>query len=63
VTASIVHDNRRGGPERVTEVVNERAPDGFTDLDDVTGHAELEAIVKGYSTLAGFHQSQLNRQA
>ena len=29
-TAKIVQDNRAGGPERVIDVVEERAPDGFT---------------------------------
>jgi hypothetical protein len=42
-------------------VVEERAPDGFTHLDEVASHAELEAIVKGYSKMAGFDQTQVNR--
>ncbi len=60
-TAKIVRDNRTGGPERVIDLVEERAPSGFTNLDDVATHAELEAIVKGYSKMAGFHQTQVNR--
>ncbi len=60
-TATIVHNNRRGGPERVIDLVAERAPDGFTDIDEVAGRAELEAIVKGYSAMAGFDQAQVNR--
>ena len=61
VTAKIVRDNRSGGPERVIDVVEERAPDGFRRLDEVAGHAELETIVKGYSKMAGFDQAQVNR--
>src|SRR5262252_4996835 len=61
VTAKIVQDNRSGGPERVIDVVEERAPDGFAHLDEVVSHAELAAIVKGYSQMAGFDQSQVNR--
>jgi 2-polyprenyl-6-methoxyphenol hydroxylase-like FAD-dependent oxidoreductase len=61
VTAKIVHDNRRGGPERVIDVVEERAPDGFVNLDTVVSHAELESIVKGYARMAGFDQTQVNR--
>jgi 5-methylphenazine-1-carboxylate 1-monooxygenase len=61
VTAKIVQDNRTGGPERVIDVVEERAPNGFVHLDEVVSRAELEAIVKGYSKLAGFDQSQVNR--
>jgi 2-polyprenyl-6-methoxyphenol hydroxylase-like FAD-dependent oxidoreductase len=60
-TAQIVQDNRAGGPERVIDVVEERAPEGFTHLDEVASHAELVAIVKGYSKMAGFDQSQVNR--
>jgi hypothetical protein len=60
-TAKIVQDNRSGGPERVINVVEERAPNGFAHLDEVASHAELEAIVKGYSQMAGFDQSQVNR--
>ena len=60
-TAKIVLDNRAGGPERVIDVVEERAPDGFAHLDEVASHAELEAIVKGYSKMAGFDQTQVNR--
>jgi 5-methylphenazine-1-carboxylate 1-monooxygenase len=60
VTARIVQDNRVGGPERVIDVVEARAPDGFVSLDQVASHAELEAIVKGYSKMAGFDQTQVN---
>jgi hypothetical protein len=60
VTAKIVQDNRSGGPERVIDVVEERAPHGFANLVEVVSHAELEAIVKGYSKMAGFDQTQVN---
>ena len=61
MTAKIVRDNRSGGPERVIDVVEERAPDRFASLEEVASHAELEAIVKGYSRMAGFDQTQVNR--
>jgi 2-polyprenyl-6-methoxyphenol hydroxylase-like FAD-dependent oxidoreductase len=60
-TARIVEDNRSGGPERVIDVVEQRAPDGFARLDEVASRSELEAIVKGYSKLAGFDRTQVNR--
>lgn len=60
VTAKIVQDNRSGGPERIIDVVEGRAPDGFAHLDEIASHAELEAIVKGYSQMAGFDQAQVN---
>jgi hypothetical protein len=35
---------------------------GDADIDEVAGRAELEAIVRGYSAMAGFGQSQVNRE-
>ena len=53
-TRDIVLSNRRGGPERVVDVVSERAPEGFARLDEVIAPEELEAISKGYAVMAGF---------
>lgn len=58
-TAEIVRTNRSGGPERVIDEVNARAPEGFDNLDDVISREELEAIVAGYSKLAGFAREDL----
>ena len=60
MTAEIVLNNRKGGPERVIDVLEERAPDGFTDVDAVASHAEREAIVRGYASMAGFAREQVN---
>ena len=60
MTAEIVLNNRKGGPERVIDVLEERAPDGFTDLDAVASHAEREAIVRGYASMSGFAREQVN---
>ena len=59
-TAEIVLNNRKGGPERVIDVLEERAPDGFTDVDAVASHAEREAIVRGYASMSGFARDQVN---
>jgi 2-polyprenyl-6-methoxyphenol hydroxylase-like FAD-dependent oxidoreductase len=53
-TAEIVRSNRRGGPERVVDVVSARAPEGFARLEDVIGREELAAIAGGYAAMAGF---------
>ena len=53
-TAAIVHANRSGGPERVIDLVESRAPSGFTQLEDVASEAELRAVVGGYAQMAGF---------
>ena len=60
-TAEIVRLNRKGGPERVIDEVEKRAPAGFEFVDRVLSHAEREAIVKGYAGKAGFTQSQVNK--
>lgn len=58
-TAEIVRLNRKGGPERVIDEVEKRAPAGFEYVDRVMSHAEREAIVKGYAGKAGFAQTQI----
>jgi 2-polyprenyl-6-methoxyphenol hydroxylase-like FAD-dependent oxidoreductase len=60
MTAEIILNNRKGGPERVIDVLEERAPDGFTDIDAVASHAEREAIVRGYASMSGFAREQVN---
>lgn len=50
-TSEIVAINRKGGPERVVDVVGERAPEGFADLSAVVAREELEAIVRGYAAM------------
>jgi 2-polyprenyl-6-methoxyphenol hydroxylase and related FAD-dependent oxidoreductases len=53
-TEKIILANREGGPERVIDVVEARAPEGFANIDEVASHEEREAIVRGYAKLAGF---------
>lgn len=53
-TAEIVRLNRGGGPERVIDEVEKRAPAGFTDIEAVLSHADRAAIVGGYAGTAGF---------
>jgi 5-methylphenazine-1-carboxylate 1-monooxygenase len=60
MTAEIVLNNRKGGPERVIDVLEQRAPDGFSDVDAVASYAEREAIVRGYASMAGFAREQVN---
>ena len=53
-TATVVRSNRLGGPERVIDLVDSRAPDGFARLEDVATEAELRSVVGGYAQMAGF---------
>ena len=60
--AKLVVANRAGGPEGVIDLIEARAPDGFDDIDRVASHAEREAVVRGYASMAGFTREQVNRQ-
>ncbi|MPZ20396.1 MAG: hypothetical protein GEV06_21145 [Luteitalea sp.] len=60
-TAEIVRMNRAGGPERVIDEVERRAPDGFDRIDDVVKINELKSIVKGYAKVSRFALEQVNR--
>ncbi len=44
-TAAIVHANRTGGPEGVIDAVEERAPDGFSDIEHVLSYEERRRLV------------------
>lgn len=57
-TAAIVQANRMGGPERVIDLVEARAPDGFESLSDIASEAELRAIVGDYQSMAGFETAR-----
>ena len=62
-TAEVVRLNRRGGPEGVIDAVEERAPDGFANIDEVMSFEERKAIVRGYASTAGFAREQVNKAA
>jgi 2-polyprenyl-6-methoxyphenol hydroxylase-like FAD-dependent oxidoreductase len=62
-TAEIVRSNRTGGPEEVIDAVEELAPDGFSDIDQVLSYEQRAAIVRGYAKKAGFSREQLSQAA
>lgn len=53
-TGAIVLANRQLGPEAPMQLVHERAPDGFDDIDDVISRDEILAVTEGYRRTAGF---------
>ena len=61
MTADIVRSNRSGGPEGVIDAVEQRAPDGFDNIDSVLSYEERKAIVRGYAAKAGFAKEQVNK--
>ena len=63
MTAQVVQMNRKGGPEGVIDAVEARAPDGFSNVEDVLSFEQRKAIVRGYASTAGFAREQVNKAA
>jgi 2-polyprenyl-6-methoxyphenol hydroxylase-like FAD-dependent oxidoreductase len=61
-TAAVVAANRQVGPEKCMEIVEERAPNGFTNLDEIISAQELEEISRAYKRTAGFDPEVLNNR-
>ena len=59
-TAKVVAANRANGPEQVMQLVETRAPEGFTDLDAVITTEEREEHARSYKRVAGFDVEGLN---
>ena len=59
-TSAIVLANRGDGPDKVLDIVEDRAPDGFDRLDDVISAQELQDIAAAYKTTAGMDVQALN---
>ena len=60
-TAKIVLANRGEGPDIILQIAEDRAPNGFDNIEDVISSAELEAISSRYKQTAGFDVKQVNR--
>src|SRR5690606_14931924 len=63
MTTQNVRMDRQGGPEGVIDAVGARAPDGFSNIEDVLSYEQRKAIVRGYAGVAGFAREQVNRPA
>lgn len=61
-TANIVLTNRKNGPEQVMQIAQERAPEGFADIEQVIPREELEAIAARYKQAAGFSVEAVNEK-
>jgi 2-polyprenyl-6-methoxyphenol hydroxylase-like FAD-dependent oxidoreductase len=62
-TAAVVRSNRRFGPERVLQMVEERIRGPEDDIASVVTRKELDEITRGYRRIAGFDVEILNRKA
>ena len=59
-TAEIVLANRRQGPSEIQTIVEQRAPNGFDNIESVLSAAERAAIAEGYQRMAGFDRLSVN---
>lgn len=59
-TTQLVILNRGNGPERVMQMVEERAPNGFNVVTEVLTQEELEEVANNYKKVAGFQVEALN---
>lgn len=59
-TSQLVLLNRGNGPERVMQMVEERAPNGFNVVTEVLSQEELEEVANNYKKVAGFQVEALN---
>lgn len=62
-TAKIVLANRGDGPDKVLDIVEQRAPQGFDQVEDVLSREELEETAAAYKRLAGFDVESLNARS
>ncbi|WP_236246746.1 flavin-dependent oxidoreductase [Streptomyces sp. CC210A] len=61
VTTALQRANRRLGPEVVINLAHERAPGGFTDIDEVVPPDERRAIAARYAEAGAFDRETVNR--
>ena len=59
-TAALLEATRGDGPDVVLDIAEQRAPNGFDDIDAVLPLAERAAIAAHYKRLAGFEPATLN---
>ncbi|MEO0486689.1 MAG: flavin-dependent oxidoreductase [Pseudomonadota bacterium] len=57
---ALVLANRGDGPDKILDIVAERAPDGFTSIDDVIPLSERQTYADGYKAVAGMDIAALN---
>ena len=57
---AVVLTNRGDGPDKILDIVSERAPDGFEDIEDVMPLKERERFADNYKKVAGMDIKALN---
>jgi 5-methylphenazine-1-carboxylate 1-monooxygenase len=63
VMNAIILKNREFGPSIIMDMAEERAPNGFTNIENVIPRQELEEISRSFKIAAGFEPEALNSRA
>ena len=61
--SEITLKNRELGPKHAMQIVEDRAPDGFGQVEDVISIEEMAAITENYKRSAGFDSESVNERA
>jgi len=59
---AVVLANRGDGPDKILDIVAERAPDGFDDIETVMPLAERQAFADRYKAVTGMTIEELNKR-
>jgi 2-polyprenyl-6-methoxyphenol hydroxylase-like FAD-dependent oxidoreductase len=62
VVTEVMLRNREYGPEIVMQMAEERAPNGFTSIEEIIPRHELESIARDFKIAAGFDPEILNQR-
>ena len=57
---ALVLANRGDGPDKILDIVAERAPEGFASIEDVMSLEERKSFADGYKKIAGMDIAALN---
>lgn len=63
VMNAIILRNREFGPSVIMDMAEERAPNGFSNIEDVIPRQELEEISRSFKVAAGFEPESLNSRS
>ena len=61
--SAVTLNNRKFGPAIVMEIAEQRAPNGFDNIEDVITRRELAEISLAYKVAAGFDPAGINQRA
>ena len=59
---AVVLANRGDGPDKILDIVADRAPDGFDDIETVMPETERQAFADGYKAVTGMTIEELNNR-